>query len=64
MKISIKVRGLVVNALRGKRRAALDGILVGNGLFFWGVGRTERGGLGGSLVVGEGLKAEREDSPA
>ena len=28
---------------RGKRRAALVGILVGNGLFF-GVGRTERGG--------------------
>ena len=49
MKISIKVRGLVVNALRGKRRLALDGILVGNGLFFWG-GREN--GEGRAFVVG------------
>ena len=28
MKISIKVRGLVVNVLRGKRRLALDGKIV------------------------------------
>ena len=64
MKISIKVRGLVVNALRGKRRAALVGILVGNGLF---LGDREDGKgwavvLGGSLVVGGA--DEEGDNPA
>ena len=55
MKISIKVRGLVVNALRGKRRPALDGILVGNGLF---LGDREDG-KGCAVEVGRQLGSGR-----